>query len=172
MIKSTPNNRGFTVIELIVAAFVFSVTLLAVTGIFGKSVQIERGGRSAQKVQENIIFVFESMIKEIQVSEVTSANSACTATTLSIDHPIRGSITYSLSGGNLVKNGSVLNSSDVTFDTFKFCITGNGGSGNGDNQSTKGTMIASVRNVIGNSVFSADLQTTVVSRDITLELLN
>jgi len=158
-----------------VSTFVFSITALSVTAILGKAIQIERSARSAEKVEENATFVLESMAKEINVSTITSANSpGCTATTITMIHPVNGTISYSLSGGNVQRtagSAQIINSGDVTFTNLKFCITGNGGGSSGDNQSTKITILASIQSNIGRP-FIANLQTTVVSRDITVELTN
>ncbi len=177
LLKSTQNSRGFTIIEVLTTLFVFSIMATLIVSIFGQAIQVERQATAAQKVDENALFILESMAKEIRVSTITSANNlTCTATTLAMTHPVNGSVTYSLSTGNLIRtdtNGAnTMNSNDVVFNNLKFCITGNGGGASGDNQSVKITIIASIRANTGKAQFLANVQTTVVSRDIATELLN
>ena len=172
--KIIKDHRGFTIIEVIVATFVFSIMVLSVAAIFSKAIQLERSARSAQKVEENALFTLEFMAKEIRVSKITSPDSPSGgAATLSITHPVNGGVTYALNQGNLERTvagqPSVMSSSDVTFSSLKFYITG---TGINDNQSPKITILASIKNTAGAGVFKVDLQTTVVSRDILSEIQN
>lgn len=168
MFKRFRNNKGLSTIELLATVFVFSIIVVIVGGIVARSIHIQRRAAAAQKVQENALFILESMAKEIRVSEVRNQNSDCTATSLNITHPINGEVSYMLSGGTVRRiQGSATNivsSSDIEFTRLLFCIRGSGLS---DNLPSRVTIVASLKNKTGNEVVSADLQTTITSRVIT-----
>lgn len=174
MNKFFKNEAGFTLIEVTVTILVFSIMMTLVAGIFVKAVELERRTVWSQRVQENSTLIIESMAREIRVSNITSGDSVnCSATTLSMVHPVYGNITYSLQGQNIQKQvGSVnglINSSDVQIANLKFCITGSGAN---DDQPSKITILVSIKSSKGSPPVSANLETTVTSRDITSELTN
>ncbi len=173
------NQKGFTLIETTVTLLVFTISMVLVTAIFARAVEIERRVVWSQRVQENSTLIFEAMAKEIRVSKIVDQNALppnC-APTLTMSHPIacNGSpcnITYSLNGTYLLKHmgyDSFVNSSDVKITSLRFCITG---SGDNDNRSPKVTILMSLQSTGGSPPISADLETTVVSRDVNSELQN
>lgn len=168
-------SAGFTLIEAIMAIFVFSILSVIIASIFARAISIERRTVSSQRVQENALLFLESIAKEIRVSNFSSVanqDSPCDATTLTMVHPVSGNVTYSLSGTNILRQAnfaSFVNSSDVEFTRLKFCIVG---SGPNDNQPVRITILVSLRSKGGTEQVSADLQTTVISRDVLTELQN
>ncbi|OGN09468.1 MAG: hypothetical protein A3C61_01705 [Candidatus Yanofskybacteria bacterium RIFCSPHIGHO2_02_FULL_39_10] len=176
MTKTRNCSAGFTLIEMVITILVFSILVVTIVGIFIQAVRIERRAVLAQQIQENAMYVLESMAKEIRVSEIVDQDSPnCVATDITLDHPINGTIIYGLSSdglGNIERqDGSmtVLNSSVTQFTRFNFCVTG---SGTSDNKSAKVTILMSLKNRAGPEQLSVNLQTTVVSRDITTEFQN
>jgi prepilin-type N-terminal cleavage/methylation domain-containing protein len=167
-------QAGFTIIEILVTIFVFSVLITVVIAIFVRATALERRIVSVQRIQENAMFIIESMAKEIRVSDIGNQDSpTCTATTLTMIHPIYGTITYSRDvNGNIQRQAGgltrILSSSDVQFTRMNFCISG---SGLTDQLSPRVTILLSLRNRTG-VIVSADLQTTITSRNITSELEN
>src|SRR3990167_10109857 len=98
------DQRGFGIVELIVATFVFSIMSIIVATNFVDVLELQRRGFAAQVIQEEILFATEMMTREIRVSQIQSPdNLGCTLTTLSIDHPINGPTVYSVSGGVISK---------------------------------------------------------------------
>src|SRR3989344_1005191 len=157
-------NEGFSIIETLVTIFVFSILAILIASIFSRGIQLERRTFAVQKVQENALFVLESMARKIRVSEVGSNDDpTCSTTTLSIDHP-DGALAYFLSSG-IVKEVFTdlhdLSSSDVEFTRLAFCISG---SSLGDNLPFKVTIIASVRSKNNLYQTPIDIQTTITSR--------
>lgn len=167
------SQTGFTVIEAVVAIMVFSIAAILVAAIFSRAITLERRVVSTQKVQENAMFVLESMAREIRVSSIVNQDSPnCTVDTLTINHPIHGVIIYSLSEGNIQRTTNIsgfLNSSDIQFTNLKFCVTG---SVAGDDQSPKVTILTSLSNKVGIQPVSVNLQTTVTLRDVIDEFEN
>ena len=170
-------NAGFTLIEMLVTVLVFSMLVIIITGIFAQAVRVERQAVLSQRIQENAMYVLESMAKEIRVSDIIDQDSPnCAAAPLdhiTINHPVNGVITYRLnSSGNIERQSSsttIVNSSVTQFTRFNFCITG---SGINDNQSAKVTTLISIKNREGVGQISINLQTTVVSRNVVTEFQN
>jgi len=171
-------SEGFTLIEVTVTILVFSIIAILISSIFVRAIELERRTVLAQRLQENATLVLESMAKELRVSGITGPDSAnCTATTLTMSHPTACNespcnVTYSLNAGNIQRQAtftSIVNSSEVEFTRFNFCITG---SNFNDDQSPKVTILLSLRTKKGSPPLDVDLQTTVTSREIRTELQN
>ena len=171
-------SAGFSLIEVTVSVMVFSIVMVLVSAIFTRAVELERRTVWSQRVQENSTLILETIAKEVRVSEVISSNSpTCSATSLIINHPTacNGSpcnVTYSLSGTNVQRQAgftSFVNSSDILVTRFNFCITG---TGTNDDESAKVTILMTVQSLGGSPPVKTNVQTSVISRDITSELQN
>jgi len=163
-------NKGFTTIEALATIFVFSILALLVAGIFAQTVRLQRRAGAAERVQEDAIFVLESMAKRIRVSEIHDQDSPdCSRTTLDLDHPVSGNIRYYLSNGEVRKTEGgrteSLSSSKVEFTQLAFCVTG---SIFGDNLPTRVTIVASLRYRSTETMYRLPiyLQTTITTRSI------
>lgn len=69
------NEKGVSLLELIVAMTIFTVLILAATQIFKMVVNGQRGSISAQNTQENMRYAMEKMSKEIRMARIS--NSEC-----------------------------------------------------------------------------------------------
>lgn len=173
--KNIRHQEGFTIVEVLVSALVFSIIAIVVSGLFIQVLALERKTSAAQKIQENGLFIMELMSREIRVSQIQNQDSPnCTATSLTIIHPINGTVTYSLNNGVLqrtsVENGTPittdLSSSNVAFSRLNFCIMGSGPT---DGQQARVAILASIQNKTGKEILTASLETTVSSRDVQTE---
>lgn len=72
--KIKQNNFGATLLEMIVAVALFSVTILAATEIFQMVVEGQRSAVAAQNTQENMRYALEVMSKEIRMAQKTTGN--------------------------------------------------------------------------------------------------
>lgn len=169
MIKHT-SQSGFTIVELLITSFVFSILAIGVTIIFIQILQVQSRAVAGQKIQENGLFIMELMSREIRVSQIQDQDSACALTSLTIVHPVNGTITYSLNNGILQRTeaGTTtdLSSSAVLFSRLNFCVMGSGPS---DDEQARVTILASVRNQTGRETLTFNLQTTVASRYVLSE---
>jgi len=169
---------GFTIVEFLVTAAVFSVIVVGAGGIFIEVLKIQRRGIEAQKIQENIQFVLETISKEIRVSQIAGGQDTDCVTTFSssldIVHPESGSITYGISDGRVQRTGggatTNLSGSDVEFSRFAFCIQYS----EIDDKQARVTILAQAKPLFGVSdpALIFDIQTTLSSRDLTIELQN
>jgi prepilin-type N-terminal cleavage/methylation domain-containing protein len=67
--KILKNQKGITLLELIVAVGIFSVVILAATGIFQAAMEGQRSAIAAQNLQESMRYAFEVMSKEIRMAQ-------------------------------------------------------------------------------------------------------
>lgn len=160
------NQKGFTVIEALVATAIFSIIAVIIAGILIQSIRIQKRSSLALKIQENAMTILETMAREIRVSDITNQDSTCTASSLTMVHPVDGAINYTLDNGMVRKTtagtANFISSSDIVFSRLIFCIRG---SALGDNTQIRVTIVASITDKGGTSN-PVDIQTTVTSRVI------
>jgi prepilin-type N-terminal cleavage/methylation domain-containing protein len=162
------NQSGFTIVEVLVTSLIFSVIAMAVSGVFVQTLALQRRASAAQTIQDNALFVLESMSREIRVSVVTNQESPdCSAATLTITHPTKGDIIFRMNNGAIEKSQAggpyiAISGSDVRFARFNFCITG---SLLNDNETPRVAVLTTVENAVGKETLEVNLQTTVSSRD-------
>ena len=171
-------SAGFTLVEVLVATLVFSIIAMAVSTFFTRSLGLQRRGIGAQKVQENALFTLELMAREIRVSMFQSVQDApaCDRTTLTIVHPVNGTVTYAFDALNqaITRNaGGVttnLTSGDVNVTRLRFCVKGSGVDGY---QARVGIVANFQSDVAGiQDRVDVDVQTSVSLRDLATELTN
>lgn len=172
-------ERGFTLVETLITIAVFSVVVIGIGTIFVQVSAIQRRGFGAQKVQENALFVLESIAREIRVSTIPAGqNSDCVTTfadALAIIHPVNGAVSYFLTADGVVHRSVggtsvAISSNDVKFTRLHFC-------GMGTSLDKKQARIAIIATVQNNTQGTRDkvqfdLQTTVASREVSSELQN
>ncbi len=66
-------NKGYTLIELIIAVAVFSVVVLTMTTVASMAIQSQRKSFGLQGSQETSRYIMESLTKEIRMSKVNTA---------------------------------------------------------------------------------------------------
>ncbi|HXK40746.1 MAG TPA: hypothetical protein VJ046_01445 [Candidatus Paceibacterota bacterium] len=167
------SQKGFGIVELITATFVFSIIAIIVATNFVDILNLQRRGFGAQKIQEEALFAIESMAREIRVSQVQSPDDlGCGLTSLTIDHPVNGPTVYSVSGGVINKtvggNTFPITSAKINFARLNFCVRGSGV----DDEQPRVTIVASVQTASGQEGLKFDIQTTISSRDLREEFLN
>ncbi len=169
---SRKKEAGFTIVEVLVTSLVFSIISMAISSIFVQTLSLQRRASAAQKIQDNALFVLESMSREIRVSVVADQESAnCSLNTLSITHPDKGVIVYRLNNGVIEKSQGggayvAISGTDVRFARFNFCVIG---SLQNDNRTPRVAILTTVENTTGREIMEVNLQTTVSSRDEAIE---
>lgn len=171
-------QSGFSLIELLVAATIFTFVVSGVTGLFLQALNLQRRATGIQKIQENALYVLESIAREVRVSVITSGNTNCTppdpvtTRTLTLQHPVNGAVTYTYDRtsdvGIISRNGQPITASDVDLELFAFCVSGSGA----DDQQSKVTIPMTIRSLAGraSSQVSVSLQTTIASRDLSTDM--
>lgn len=72
--KVRQNNFGATLLEMMVAVALFSVTVLSAAEIFKMVVEGQRSAIAAQNTQESMRYALEVMAKEIRMAQKTVGN--------------------------------------------------------------------------------------------------
>ena len=154
---------------MLVAATVFSFMAIAITGIYAQMLSLQRRAQGAARVQENALFVVESLAREIRFGVIQDPVVAGCVTTLTINHPINGVVTYAYQNGQVLRNGEAITSPEVVMTAFSFCVDGNEA---GDDEQVRITMPMTIQNdaIHDSNRVTVSLQTTVVSRDLTSDL--
>src|SRR3990167_5031771 len=70
LLKKIKNEKGVSLLELLVAVTLFSVVIISSTQIFKMVVDGQRNAIGAQNVQENIRYAMERMSKEIRMAQI------------------------------------------------------------------------------------------------------
>ncbi len=159
---------GFTIVEVLVTSLIFSIMALSISAIFIQIVSLQRRAMAIQKIQDNSLLSLEEMSRDIRVSRITNQESPnCTATSVTLIHPLKGTVIYRVAGGIIQSNvngGSYIDisASDVNFTRMNFCISG---SLVNDKKSPRVTIVTSVQNRTGKDIAQIDLQTTITSRN-------
>ncbi|MBX4189989.1 prepilin-type N-terminal cleavage/methylation domain-containing protein [Candidatus Parcubacteria bacterium] len=173
MLKLPKHQKGFTIVEVLISSLIFSIITISVSSIFVQVLSGQRRAFAVQKIQENGLFVMELMSREIRVSKIVNQDSTnCTATTLTLIHPVNGTVVYNFTGVTLQRsvNGANANisSQDVQFTRFNFCVTGSLPT---DLKQPRVTILSTIENITTNpnNKFSINLETTVSSRDVQSE---
>ncbi|PIR41258.1 MAG: hypothetical protein COV31_02535 [Candidatus Yanofskybacteria bacterium CG10_big_fil_rev_8_21_14_0_10_46_23] len=164
--KNKESQAGFTLVELLISIFIFSVVILGIGGIFVGALNIQRRAQLIQEVQENINFSFEAIAREIRVARINCGGCTSPTATLNIDHPVNGNITYQLNNGvinRVVAEESattLLTAEDITITDLDFYISGVGE----DNRQPRVTMVVSAQATKGRTTVTLTTQTTLSQR--------
>ncbi|MDA3840718.1 MAG: prepilin-type N-terminal cleavage/methylation domain-containing protein [Patescibacteria group bacterium] len=79
MIKNIiKNERGYSLLEMIVAIAIFAVVFLMITSIYLSMIESQKSVIATQNIQESMKFVFEMVSKEIRTA--VKSEDSCAAT--------------------------------------------------------------------------------------------
>jgi len=160
------NQKGVTLMELIVSLALFSIVVIVVLSLFSMGISSQRKVLALQKVQENARFILEFMAKEIRMGVVSTATSS----SLTIIRPGGEVIDYAFTGQNIQRTSDTssgpINSADVIV-IGSFYVNG---LGNTDGLEPKVTIAVSVQGQGTKAEEQAriDLQTTLSQRTLDL----
>ncbi len=70
----TKDNKGFSLLEMLVSVSVFVILILMVTSIFQNSMLVQKNAVATQEVQEGIRYALELMSKELRSSVTNLAD--------------------------------------------------------------------------------------------------
>lgn len=164
-------QRGFTIVELIVAVFVFSSVSVIASGVFVSAIKLNRKSLYIQRADENTRNILEMMAREIRVANtINGSDTNCPASSsgsLSFTHPVNGNIRYFLIGSEIHREvdnrDSVISSKDVRITELKFCLKGLGAS---DQKQARVTIQMALESGQGNEMVASRIQTTLSQRRI------
>lgn len=133
MTFSDKKLRGFTLLEVLVSLFVFSLTLIATTQIFTSAYSGYRMTRSVQNDLENAQFAINSMAKALRSSSVVAPSSPDLDSSFVqfYDHSQEKCFYYQVSGGALQAasrdaSGGVSECDGMSSSSFSFTTVSTG----------------------------------------------
>lgn len=172
--KDKKHLAGFTLIELLVSLGVFSILMVALTGLFISALRGERLGLNIQTVQDNSRLVMETMAREIRNGYNLSLISPTSISFTAINSGASYNVIYSYNSscgsgrGCIMRqvNGGValpLNGDNINVSSINFAVVP---SGNGIQQ-PRVTISFSMQNagLVSNTTAKINLQTTVSLRN-------
>lgn len=153
-------NKGFTLVELLVALVVFSLAVTIAISLFASALRSQRKSIAIQNVQDNARYLIGFIAKEIRMSEIKSPDGELFI--LDINHPDEGDIRYQFTGVEVQRNGEKINSDEVQVDG-KFFIDGRS---TGDDEQPRLTIVMKVETIGAKAEERAkvNLQTTLSQR--------
>lgn len=97
-------KKGFTLLELLIAVFIFSLIMVTSTSFFSRSIKTYKSVRSTQRNLEDAQFALSSMAKTIRTSTIIDPVSAQTAASLIVydySRTVDACIQYSFSSNRI-----------------------------------------------------------------------
>lgn len=163
-------ERGFTLIEMIVALFLFSVVMVVSTGALVSIVDANRKAQSVKSVMNNVSFALDSMVRALRVGDdydcgVASCNTVGSNSLTFTDTDGR-EVEYRLSGGQIeraIDGGAffALTAPEVEIERLRFYVDGTEGS---DGEQPRALIIVGGRAGQGRTETEFNIQTLVSQR--------
>ncbi len=132
------NDRGFTLIEIMVAVSIFVIVMLIAIGALINAVDANRKAQALSNVINNVNFSLESMIRDIR----TGTQYSVSGTSFTFHDTFDNVITYNLNSQKILKSvgvnfgathqpvGGFITSTQVVIESLDFTLQG-GGKGDG-----------------------------------------
>lgn len=76
--KKINNEKGISLVELVVAVSVFSIMVTAASGIFINALKAQKTIVAKQNVADNLRYVMEFMVKEMRMAQTDTVNPSLT----------------------------------------------------------------------------------------------
>lgn len=126
-------NRGFTLLEMLVAVAIFTISIFIIMATFFSIVNAQRKTLARQNAEDNLRFAFEFMTKEIRtgreyhcgltLSDVSSSPQDCPGGGVSFTFKNSSGqiITYQISQNQLVKSSNGTPPCDGNPNTLEDC---------------------------------------------------
>lgn len=161
--------RGFTLIEVIVSIFIFSILAVLISSVFISALNMERRAYNIQQVVENVNYILEAMVKEIRMANLppqdTDANCLSPAEEISFVNTKSEAIRYFMDGGRIHREidgvDTIISSNTIEFNRFQFCIIGTAVN---DNIQPRITITAGIRSREAAQRETVEIQTTLSQR--------
>ncbi len=164
--KILGSQKGYLLIELLVAMTLFSVIVVIAIGSFVSVLKTQRQVAALSAAESNLNVAFEEMAREIR----TGYSFSSTNGSLSFTSAEGKSITYSLDGNILEKNGLAITGNNVTVEYFNVVLFGNVAGDHWNPRVTVSVGIHSNEASLRGNVLN--LQTTVSARQLDCDPAN
>lgn len=141
ILEKIQNEKGVSLTELVVAVFIFSLVVAAVSGIFMNAIKVQRAIIAEKNVAENTRYAMEFMVKELRMAKVNTADldqtfndgagSQLNFTNYPFSNPSSAIsfinfndeiVKYSLSGNKIQRNNIDITSGDIRISFLSFTL--------------------------------------------------
>lgn len=125
--------KGLTLIELALGMAIFAIVVTLVTAMFSGSLLSQKQIIASKQAQEEGRYIMEFMQKEARLAQYDVVGDCADqnqiyktigATTLKFKDTKQNCIIYQLSGNNLLRNSSAMNSNNIKISNLLFTISG------------------------------------------------
>jgi len=157
------DNKGLTLIELLVAMGIFGLVIGMVFGVLGLVIVNQRRIIALKNVGDDVRFTIESMAREIR----TGGNFSGGGNSISFTNAKGESVNYRLSNGIVEKSSdgglthSAVTGSETTINYLNFYLRGQAA---GDGLQPRITVTIGAASQVGNQRASLEAQTTISER--------
>ncbi|MBU4141964.1 prepilin-type N-terminal cleavage/methylation domain-containing protein, partial [Patescibacteria group bacterium] len=122
--RKIQNEKGISLVELVVAVSIFSLVMIAATGIFISAIKAQKAIIAKQNVANNMRYAMEFMAKEIRMAQVDNTDPTLTFND-GAGNPFNNgddsTISFFISSGNQIKyslfGNKILRTNLTTADT-------------------------------------------------------
>lgn len=157
--KKYNSQKGFTMIELLVAMSLFVIVISIASGIFVYSLRTQKALVDLLAVNDNASLVIEQMAREVRVGSNFSGGGSV----LNFISAFGEAVSYSLSDGAILRKSQPITGSNVKVENLQFLLSGVGAGA----PQTRVTIILKVGSRSPRLAgFTTDIQTTVSPRDL------
>ena len=168
-------DKGYTLVEMLVVALIFSIVIGSATGVFASAIKMQKYNLSYQQLLNQVSYVTEFMSRAIRMAQkdsigcIDGSNYQETATSIKFVTYHNQCWEFYLDAGKLKIRMGVdeydLTSDDFTVNTFSISVSGDGA----DLEQPKVTISFSVvGNIVSSSKPKISIQTTISQRNLDL----
>lgn len=113
------DQKGFTIVELLLYMGIFSILLISLMQLFGSIIDVRLESEATSAISQDGVYILTRLTNDIHQSRIATIPSPAT---LAISGGT--SHTYQLNGSNLEMDGSQLNSVNTTVSDLSFTLIG------------------------------------------------
>lgn len=127
MFEKNLNEKGVTLVELLIAVVVLSIAMVIASSMFANSIKEQQKIFAKQNTTDNSRYITEVMIKEIRMAKaIDSGSKNGIFSSIAFTNSSGGAVAYSLSGNAILRNGGSgdqpISSSEISVSALTFSI--------------------------------------------------
>ncbi len=122
-LKIANSMTGYTVIELLVALFLFGIVITGAMGSAVSAIKAQRDSSGMQDIEDNSRSIFEAIIREVRTGydfSIQSSGRRLVFTSVGTSATAEEEVTYELSNDSITRNGLAISNNDVIVEDFNF----------------------------------------------------